>query len=171
MARRASGAWVEVGRVAGVYGVRGWLRIQSHTDVPSALLDYRPWRLRGPHGVWDEVAVEEAKPHGRGFLVRLAACESREDAERYRGAVIEVPMSVLPALAPGEFYWAELVGLAVETLAGQALGVVRSLLATGANDVLIVTGERERLIPYVPEVVRRVDLDGQRLVVAWDPDF
>ena len=163
---------MEVGRVVGAYGVRGWLRILPYTTRPEAILDYRPWRIRQRSGAMDTPTVLEAQAHGKGLIVQIAECAVREDAERLAGGVIDVPVSALPPLEPGEYYWGELLGLAVETVGGVNLGSVQRLLETGANDVLVVRGaDRERLIPYIPAVVRRIDRDERRIVVDWDADF
>lgn len=163
--------WIEVGRVIGAYGVRGWLRIVSYTAEPEALLKYRPWRFRRANGVIETPVLLEAREHGKGFVVHVVGCDDRDGAEAWSGAVIETPAEALPALGAGEYYWGQLVGLTVETVEGLTLGVVARLMETGANDVLVVQGERERLIPYIADVVRCVELDQRRLVVAWDPDF
>ena len=163
--------WIEVGRVIGAYGVKGWLRIVSYTAEPGAALEYRPWRFRQKNGLLEIPTLLEARVHGKGFVAHVAGCESRDVAERWAGASIEVPTTALPPLEAGEYYWGQLVGLAVETAEGVSLGVVKELLETGSNDVLVIQGDRERLVPYVPDVVRRVEIDQGRLIVAWDPDF
>lgn len=170
MSEAAVTPWITVGHVAGAYGVQGWLRLLSYTAEPASLLLYQPWRWRRGNQVWMPETCE-ARDHGRGFVVRIAGCTDREQAAAYGGSLIEIPATALPPLAAGEYYWQQLMGLTVETEDGQPLGVVDHLLATGANDVLVVAGERERLIPYVRTVVRQVDVDRRRLVVAWDPEF
>lgn len=163
--------WIEVGRVIGAYGVKGWLRIISYTADSGALLNYRPWRFRRPDGIFESPTLIEARGHGTGFVIHVVGCHDRDGAEARAGSVIEVPAEALPALGSSEYYWGQLVGLAVETVEGVSLGVVSRLMETGANDVLVVQGERERLVPYIADVVRRVELDQRRLVVAWDPEF
>ncbi len=163
--------WIEVGRVIGAYGVKGWLRVASYTAAPEAVLSYRPWRFRRANGVVETPALLEARGHGKGFVVHLAGCDDRDCAEAWAGSAIEVPPEALPALGVGEYYWGQLVGLTVETVEGVPLGVVARLMETGANDVLVIQGERERLVPYIADVVRRVELDHRRLVVDWDPEF
>ncbi|MHB8253988.1 MAG: ribosome maturation factor RimM [Acidiferrobacter sp.] len=163
--------WIEVGRVVGAYGVKGWVRILSYTTESEAALAYRPWRFRHKSGVLETPTLLETRTHGKGFVVHLAGCDSRDIAERWSGAVIEAPAATLPPLEAGEYYWGQLVGLTVETVDGVQLGVVSELLETGANDVLVIQGERERLVPYIPDVVRRVEINQGRIVVVWDPDF
>ncbi len=161
-----------MGRVVGPYGVRGWLRIQPYTLRSETVLEYQPWRVRQRSGAIETPTVLEAKVHGKGVIVRIAECQMREDVQRWTGGVIECPVSALPGLAAGEYYWGELLGLTVETTEGRVLGSVHQLLETGANDVLVVRAtDRDRLIPYIAAVVRRVDKDARRIVVDWDPDF
>lgn len=162
---------VILGQVAGLYGVKGWVRVFSHTQPRDNILRYSPWRLRLA-GEWKELPVETGRRHGKGVIAKLAGVEDRDAAARLLGADIAVARSQLPRPAEGEYYWADLEGLEVLTLEGVSLGRVSHLLETGANDVLVVRGERERLIPFTPGIaVREVDLAGGRICVDWDPDF
>jgi 16S rRNA processing protein RimM len=171
MSERAS-RLVIVGRVAGAYGVRGWIKVVSATEPPEAILDYAVWRLCGDGGAWHPRTLLAGRLHGKGVLARLADCEDRDTARALIGATVAVPRSEMPDPGPGRFYWADLEGLAVKTTAGAVLGVVDHLIETGANDVLVVRGERERLIPYAWDaVVKAVDLDQGVMTVDWDPEF
>lgn len=163
---------VVVGTIVGLYGVRGWVRVMSHTQPRENLLHYRDWQL-GRHGSWRPVSMKAGQAHGKGLVVKLADCSDRDQARTLIGAEIAVPRTELPPLAEGEYYWADLVGLRVETTAGQALGLVDHLLETGANDVLVVRGEdRERLIPFVKgQVIKQIDLSAGLIQVDWDPTF
>lgn len=160
-----------MGRIAGPYGVRGWVRVVSYTEVPDSLLEYTPWFLwRGEQ--WQPTGIAEAKRHPKGLLVRLPGCEDRDTAAGLTGSDIGVRRSQLPPAAAGEYYWSDLIGLMVQTLDGRPLGTVDHLIETGANDVLVVRGERERLIPFVRgDVIDEVDLDKRIIRVDWDPDF
>lgn len=166
---------VVVGRIDGAYGVRGWLRVTSYTDPAENLVGYRPWHLRMERdgdGGWREVAVEEIRPHGEGFRCSISGVRDRDAAARWRGALVGVPETALPPPAEDEYYWRDLIGLSVTTVGGAALGRVETLLATGANDALVVRdGERERLIPFIAQVAREVDLDRGVIVADWDPEF
>ncbi len=160
---------VGLGRIAGVYGVRGWLHVHSDTDPIENILRYRPWHL----GPGDKVVdLAEGKRHGKGLVVRLAGCDDRDQAAALVGAEISIPRDQLPPPRPDEFYWFDLEGLAVETVAGLPLGRVDHLFATGANDVICVRGERERLLPFVwGDVIKDVDFAQGRVLVDWDPEF
>jgi len=162
---------VTLGRISGLFGVRGWIKVFSHTEPRERILQYSPWSLR-VQGEWRENAVAEGQRHGKAVIARLEGMTERDAAAALVGAEIAVPRSRLPALGEGEYYWSDLEGLQVVTLDGQDLGHVDHLLETGANDVLVVQGERERLIPFLPpEVVRAVDLDAGVIRVDWDPEF
>jgi 16S rRNA processing protein RimM len=160
-----------VGRVAGPYGVQGWLRVVSYTERPDKLIEYTPWYLRRGNA-WLATGIVEAKRHSKGLVVRLPGYEDRDSAAELAGTDIGIYRRQLPATAGDEYYWDDLIGLSVVTLDGLPLGTVDHLIETGANDVLVVKGERERLIPYVRgSVIASVDLDDRVIRVDWDPDF
>lgn len=169
----ATGRRVLVGRIVGLYGVHGWLKIESWTEPRLGIFAYQPWLLGAAPDEEVSIAGASGRVQGRGMVARLPGIESREQAATLVGRDIHVARSALPPAAAGEYYWTDLEGLAVSTLEGFALGRVSYLFATGANDVLVVRdGERERLIPFVQgPVVKSVDLAAQRLLVDWDPDF
>lgn len=160
-----------MGRVAAPFGVKGWVKIVPFTESPAALARYRRFWV-GRQGEWREVAVEEAAVHGAVVVARLAGCDDRDAAVRLRGGELAVPREALPAAAPGEYYWADLVGLDVVNASGESLGKVQELFSTGANDVMRVgEGKGERLLPFVATVVRNVDLAARRIEVEWGLDW
>ena len=159
---------VIVGRVAGVYGVRGWLKVQSFTEPARNILDYAPWYL----GADEEIDVDEGRLHGKGLIVHVAGIDDRDEAARLIGREISVDRARLPALADDEFYWSDLVGLDVVNTQGEHLGKVVRLVETGAHDVMVLEGERERLVPYAKgRVVQEVDLASRRILVEWGADY
>jgi 16S rRNA processing protein RimM len=159
-----------MGRVAAPFGVKGWVRIQVFTEALDSLLDYPTWWV-GRDGDWHERQVEEADVHGRALVARLAGCDDREAAAALAGAQVAVTRGALPEPEAGEYYWRDLQGLRVANLQGEELGTVSHLLETGAHDVLVVEGDRERLIPFVDAYVVEVDLARGELVVDWGADF
>ena len=159
-----------MGRISAPYGIKGWVRIQPNTAAPRNLLSYRSWWV-GSDGDWREAAVAEAKVHDRAVVARLEGCGDRDAAAALRGKWVAVPRAALPAARDGEYYWADLIGLRVANTAGQELGRVAGMLQTGANDVLVVAGERERLIPFIAEVIREVDPAGGFVRVEWGADY
>ena len=164
---------VPMGHISGVHGVGGWLKIFSLTDPREAIFEYQPW-LVGEQ--LETVQIEQGKRHGKHLIAMLENIRDREQAESLVNQQIAVFRDQLPKLGEEEFYWADLVGLTVQLEDGTSLGTIQSMLATGANDVMVVRGElqseRERLIPFVTgQYVKSVDLDVGLVVVDWDPDF
>jgi 16S rRNA processing protein RimM len=164
--------YVTLGRISGAHGVKGWVKVYSDTNPRENILAYSPWDLVRA-GSRQRVEVAAGRLQGKILVARLEGCDDRDAADALVGCEIEVPRSRLPDdLALGEYYWADLVGLRVETLEGVELGCITRLFETGANDVIVVAGERERLLPYVwQQVVREVDLAAGVMRVDWDPDF
>jgi 16S rRNA processing protein RimM len=163
--------WVTLGRVSGVFGVKGWLKVQSYTEPHDNIATFGAWTLRR-HGVDREFAVEDGQGHAGGVIAKLRGLDDRDRAREWVGAEIVVERERLPAVEENEFYWADLEGLEVRTTAGEVLGTVDHLLATGANDVLVLGGSTQRLIPFVVgRVVKQVDLDARLIVVDWSPDY
>jgi 16S rRNA processing protein RimM len=161
---------VTLGHIVGLFGVRGWVKVYSYTRPPQAILNYKRWRVRLSSG-WRQLEVKEGRTHGKGLVVRLAGYVDRGQAAALVGADVAFALAELPALEPGEYYWAELEGREVVNLQGVVLGKVSHLFETGANDVMVVVGERERLIPFIRDVIRRIDLGAGRITVDWDADF
>lgn len=160
-----------MGRIAGPYGVVGWSHVVSYTGAPSDLLELSPWQLKTA-GRWETVEVAAGKRHGKGLVVRLVNCEDRDAAALNSGKEIGIARSRLPETGENEYYWSDLTDLQVVTTAGIVLGTVDHLIETGSNDVLVVKGESERLIPFIQgQVIKKVDLEGRIIEVDWDPDF
>ena len=159
-----------MGRIAAPFGVKGWVRVQPNTAATGNLLAYQTWWI-GREGGWREIAVAEARVQGRALVARLEGCDDRDAAAALRGTSVAVPRAALPRTQSGEYYWADLIGLAVENASAQALGRITRIMQTGANDVLVVTGERERLIPFIAEVIRDVDLATGVMRVEWGADY
>lgn len=160
---------VTLGYISAVHGVRGWVKVRSYTEPRDAVLKYQPWILAEGNSTLEVLA---AKVQPRGIIAKLSGIESVEQARTLIGKTIGVVRNQLEDLPENEYYWADLVGLRVITLEGTLLGQVKNLMATGANDVLIVSGDRERLVPFVMEqYIKAVDIPGGTITVDWDPDF
>ncbi len=158
-----------MGHITGPFGVKGWVKLQPLTE-PKSLVDYPVWWIGGETG-WQEVQVERVEVQGQAIAAKLSGCDDREQAALFRGREVAVARSEFPAAGENEFYWADLVGLKVVNAQGEDLGSVARVFETGANDVLVVEGARERLIPFIEQVVREVDLAGRLIRVDWDADF
>jgi len=162
---------INVGRISGVFGVKGWVKIFSFTDSRESILQYSPWLLK-KGAETRTIAVINGKLQGKAVVAQLDGINDRDQAASIMGWDIFITPDQLPKAAKGEYYWSDLIGLNVETIQGVQLGIVDSLLETGANDVLIVKGERERVIPFLQgQTIMVIDLDAGRMIVDWDPDF
>ncbi|MGZ4992117.1 MAG: ribosome maturation factor RimM [Methylobacter sp.] len=162
---------ISVGKISGVFGVKGWVKVFSFTDPRENILTYSPWLLKKG----DETKtfnVVDGQLQGKTIVAQLAGINDRDQAANLMGWDIFITQDQLPKTAKGEYYWSQLIGMNVETIDGVQLGVVDSLLETGANDVIIVQGERERVIPFLQgQTIINVDLDAGKIIVDWDPEF
>ncbi len=167
---------VTLGKIGAPHGIRGWVKVFSSTYPADEILNYDCWQVER-QGVWQELVVEQLRPMGKGFIAQIRdstgqIIDDRDVAATWCKAEIAVWRSEMPELDEDEVYWADLIGLAVETVEGKALGKIQQMMETGANDVLVVHGERERLIPFVRGMyVKEVDLERGLVRVDWDPDF
>lgn len=173
--------WVSVGKLSGLFGVKGWVKIFSNTQPKENILTYSPWYLKRD-GQWQEFKLLSGKVHGKGVIAQLSGCTDRDTAAELIGSEIAIKREQLANPASGEYYWNDLIGLLVKNIEGIELGKITSMLETGANDVMVVhdqTSEkdkkgkkRERLIPFVTEeVVREVNLEQGFMIVDWDSEF
>ena len=161
---------VVLGRISGLFGVKGWVKVYSYTEPREAVLEYRRWLLSGKDG-WREATVAEGQRHGKTIIARIEGFDDRDQAASLVGSNIAVPRDELPETDSGHYYWSDLEGLRVVRRDGSELGRVDYLLETGANDVMVVKGERETLIPFVMEtVIVDVDLTEGVITVDWDWD-
>lgn len=165
---RDAGERVELGRVLGAFGIKGWIRLISHTAPPDGILRYQRWSIGGR-----EWQVLDGHAQGTAVVASLDGLTDRNAAEAMQGATIEVPRSALPKAKRGEFYWTDVLGAEVFSTSGAKLGRLQSLTSNGAQDVMVVAdGEHERLIPAVAgAIVQSVDVKARKIVVAWEPSW
>ena len=160
-----------LGRVTGLYGVKGWIKVHSYTHPRENIVNFRRWTLRqgDDHA---PVAVEDGRPQGRTVVAKLLEIDDRDEARALIGADVTVERGDLPPCEPGEYYWVDLEGLGVRTVSGDDLGRVDYLFSSGAHDILVVAGDRQRLIPFVMQnVIHEIDARRGLIVVDWDSEF
>jgi len=161
---------IVMGKMSSPFGVKGWVKVTSYTDPPEGILNYKDWLLV-KNGATDNYSIAQGKPHGKFVVVKFDGIDDRDEAALLTHAEIQVSRSQMPK-SDEEFYWADLIGLQVQNKDAVDFGVVESLMETGANDVLVVKGDRERLIPWIAEdVILTVDIDNSLITVDWDPEF
>ena len=159
-----------VGHIIGVQGVKGWVKVFSDTSPRENILNYSPWKIETGEKIMN-VAVN-GRLHGKNVIAQIDGVEDRVLAAELIGSKIYIEPGQLPKLTEGEYYWSDLIGMKVESLESEPLGTVETMMETGANDVMVLQGDRERLIPFViDEIVREVDLANKRVVVDWQPDY
>lgn len=173
---------IEVGRIADAWGVKGWFKVLPHSSNPEALFSSKRWYLqpseRGAKTFTGTVLlpIRQAKDHSDSVVAWAEGVDDRNAAEALRGARIFVPRSSFPSTTEDEYYWVDLIGLAVVNREGVALGEVRELLATGPQTVLVLAYEQdgkalERMIPFVSAFIDKVDQVGKSITVDWQPDY
>ena len=185
---------IEVGRILDAWGLKGWVKVLSHSADPEALFSAKSWFLQVPDAKFRpgftafsgtvSLGVDEVKTHSGSVVAKFSGVDERNAAEALRGARIFLPRSSFPAASKDEYYWVDLIGLNVVNREGVALGLVRDLMATGPHSVLCVeytTSQEdgtttkatvaERMIPFVAAYVDAVDIAGKRITVDWQPDY
>ena len=165
-----------LGRIVAPFGVKGWVKIHPFGDDPLSWGKMPQWWLAEqtdtPADAWQTIKLAGFREHGAGLIASFEGVDDRNGAEALQGRYIAAPREALPDTGADEFYWGDLVGLAVINQADEALGTVEALMSTGAHDVLqIRDGDTERLIPFVAAYVLDVDLANRTIRVDWQRDW
>ena len=162
---------IVMAKLSSPYGVKGWVKIFSFTEKLDSLLAYKKFFLSKDQKNWLEKEVKEIKLHGKSIIVKFLEIDSRSEAENLKNYLIGVSKDLLPKLNKGQYYWNELIGFEVLNLKNISFGNVATFIETGANDVIVVRGDKERLIPYTSNTVLKVDTGGEKIIVDWDEEF
>ena len=158
------------GHVNGVHGIKGWVKVFSNTIPREQILSFSLC-LVSVEGELLEFEIK-GKKQGKLVIAHLAGCDDRNKALEFVECEIYIHKSQLPKLDEGDYYWSDLEGLQVKTLEGEHLGTVDHLIETGANDVMVVQGDKEHLIPYVrSDIVKNIDLQQGVMQVDWQKDY
>jgi 16S rRNA processing protein RimM len=165
--------WVELGRIGAPYGIKGWVHVDSHTDPPEGLLEYRPWVLRMANGERVTHAVAEGRAHGQGLVACLEGVLDRDAAAALTGATVEVERAALPAPKAREYYRADLVGMSVRNLEGAELGLVSHFVDMPRGAVMVTKGAdgQEHWVLAQPKHLKKVDLTARAIVVDWPAEL
>jgi 16S rRNA processing protein RimM len=163
---------LHVGKISGVFGIKGWVKVFSFTGYREDILQYSPWLLKKNAAI-KTVEVIAGQLQNQLVVAQIKGIDDRNAAEMLMGWEIFIDSAQLPAAKKDEYYWSDLIGLQVENIEGVILGVIDSMLETGANDVIVVQGEeRQHAIPFLqPQIVLEVDLAARKMRVDWDADF
>ena len=162
---------IHVGKISGVFGVKGWVKVFSYTDVREDILDYAPWLLKKANAI-KNIDVVDGGLHGNAVIAKLDGIDDRDAAAALMGFDIFISPDQLPEPDEGEYYWSDLIGLSVVNQEGIELGKISSLMETGANDVVIIDGEKQHCIPFLQgHTILNIDLEKGLMLVDWDADF
>jgi 16S rRNA processing protein RimM len=167
----ADSDYVIIGRFGAVYGVQGWLRVQSFTEPAGNLFSYQNWHIQNAQKQWQPLALENTKAHGKGYVAKIKGCNDRDLAKAYTNKEIAILKTELPDLGSDEYYWSDLVGCDVTNLQNESLGTVTQVFDTTSNDVFVVEGELRQLIPHTATAVQSIDIKTKKIIVDWDKDF
>ena len=161
---------IVVGRIGSSYGVKGWSKIVSYTDPRENILSYLPWQIN-VHGQWKVKNILDGREQGGNIVVQFENCFTPEEARLLTGAEIAIERAQLPPLPNNEYYWSDLIGLTVIDQDQKTLGIIADFLETGSNDVIIIKGDKDYLIPYLPDkTVIEIDLTNNIMRVKWTPE-
>ena len=163
--------FVVMGKVVGSHGIKGWLKIQPFTEELKTLGKFSSWFVSQNENEWKEFKVESSSIQGRTVLAKIENINNRNDADVLRGFLIGISKIDLPILAKGKYYWSDLIGLEVINQTGFNFGTIESIMETGSNDVLVIKNEKETLIPYLDNVIIKIDLEKKNIMVDWDENL
>lgn len=158
---------IVIGRLGNAHGIRGFLHLFSFTEPADNIFQYPHWQL-DIDGQLKSIEVSKHQSHGNHFIVQLKNVDDCDQASMLKNHDILVERNTLPNLKKGQYYWADLIGLTVKNRQNETLGVIDHLFETGANDVIVVKGTKEILIPYLPHIIKSVDLQKQQMIVDWE---
>jgi 16S rRNA processing protein RimM len=167
---------IVLGRIVAPYGIQGWLHLHAFGDDPLAWRQMKQLWVSSDDNPdpaqWRAVELAQMKQHGDGVVIKFAGISDRDSAESFAPCFVGAPREALPENPADEYYWSDLIGLAVVNKQGIELGTIVSLLESGANEVLVLEGQdRQRLLPFVGQIVQSVDLAAKRAVVDWEADW
>ncbi|MEE9309772.1 MAG: ribosome maturation factor RimM [Cocleimonas sp.] len=176
-----SSQYILLGEISGVSGLKGWVKVFSHTSPRLQITEYKQWFLQkkgADKNQWESVTLKGGKAQGKNIIASIEGVQYRDQAEALIGSTIAVSSDQLETLSNGEYYWKDLIGLNVENTDGVKLGKIDWLFNTGSNDVITIKGKNaegenvEHLVPYIfDDYVISVSLENSLMVVNWDPDF
>ena len=162
---------VVMGKVLVPYGVSGWVKVYSFTEKLESFLIYKKLFISKDQKNWLEIKVKDIKLHGKTIIANFSEIADRTQAEYYKDYLIGVPKFFLPQLKENQYYWSDLIGCEVFNLQNISFGLVDTFIETGANDVIVVKSDKERLIPYTKDIVLKVDTVNGKVIVDWDENF
>lgn len=163
--------WIVIGRFGRPHGIKGFVTVHSFTDPRDNVLRYSDWHVF-MNNKWQPIKLLSAEVQDKSIIAQVEGYPERELVARLTNVEIAVQQEQLAELKPGEYYWHQLIGMNVINPKGESFGTVTEIIPTGANDVLVVEGEKRHLIPYLPDqFILNIDSSKRLITVDWDMDF
>ena len=159
-----------VGKINGLFGVNGWVKIFSHTEPRKNVLNYKPWKVK-ISGKWQELEIQNGREQSKTIVAKIKDVDDRDKARAYIGLDIYIERSQLPKLEDGKYYWDDLIGLEVINTENISLGKIINMFDTGSNAVMVSKSTKEHWVPFIEPYLIKVDLDNKQVLVDWDEDF
>jgi len=169
--------YILLGKISGVHGIKGWVKVFSYTSPRVKITEYSRWYMKpNKNQSWVAQDLIDGKEQGKNIIAKLDGVNYRDEAQALIGTEIAIHKDQLEVLAQDEYFWRDLIGLSVETITGQKLGELDWIFDVGSNDVIVVKDNSsveiiEHLLPYIDNVIKSVDLDKSLMIVDWDPEF
>ena len=162
---------VIMGKIVGPHGIKGWLKVHPFTEEIGTLSNYPQWLISKDEKHWVGHKVETVTVKDKTLIVKLAGIDDRNGSDSVNKNMVGILKEELPKLDADTYYWSDLIGLDVQNEAGYYFGSIQTMMETGSNDVMVIKGEREFLIPYLPDVIIKVDLEAKKVLVDWDENY
>nr|WP_263328010.1 ribosome maturation factor RimM [Neobacillus sp. Marseille-Q6967] len=161
--------WFNVGKIVNTHGIRGEVRVISRTDFPEERYKAgkRLYLFMPKSNTPIELTVKSHRTHKNFDLLTFEGFENINEVEKFREGILKISEDQLGDLNEGEYYYHEIIGCLVATVNGEELGKVTEILSPGANDVWVVKGKggKELLIPYIEDVVKKVDVKEKVILI------
>jgi len=158
---------VPVGKIIGTHGIKGLLKVFSYSGNIQSLQSASTVFLKGKDGTLSEHAVKSISAHAGGFIVGLDDFSDINQVLSMNGSELCLKLSQLPVPDENEYYWRDLIGLAVHTDQGVELGTLVEIFETGSCDIYVVRGSsKEYLIPAIADVIAGVDIPGKKMIIT-----
>ncbi|MGB1805432.1 MAG: ribosome maturation factor RimM [Candidatus Pseudothioglobus sp.] len=159
-----------VGKINGFFGLQGWVKVFSYTNPRTNILNYSPWSIN-VDGDFQTIEITKGREQSKTIVAHIKGVDSREDSQKFIGQDVYIDKDQLPKLQEGEYYWHELIGFDVFNKDQEKLGIVDYFVETGANNILVVKGNKEHWIPYIEPFLVSIDSKSKIILVDWDKDF
>lgn len=158
---------VPIGKIIGTHGIKGLLKVYSYSGNIESLQAAATVLLKDKNGRLTEHAIKSVSAHAGGFILGLDNFVDINQVLSMTGSELYLKLGQLPIPAEGEYYWRDLIGLAVYTDQGVELGTLIDIFETGSSDIYVIRGaSKEYLIPAIADVITLIDVPGKKMIIT-----